>query len=298
MPRLPSDLDFLSLHRNDLDLSLRILQQICSIVLPDGLEYKPEDATAERTWTDTENPGVKATLYWRLVGEETWQPCSVDIGWGDPLQPAAKEVRMRTVLGPPVRVTLAVQLETLFGWKLHGLFEREAIGLSDKGVPKGYWRPKDLFDLHLMVETKDQNERNLIDFALLPSAVKVAFESRGYPLSRVVRVASSRFGSGPTSQKNWARWRATLTDELAARAEPSVSVKYFMPPESPTESVKAIAVYCIAVLEVLGYAALPGDEVPLAPSWQIERVSSLVEDAKGRLLVRPASAPVPKRTLA
>ena len=178
-------------------------------------------------------------------------------------------------------------------------------------MPKGYWRPKDLFDLYLMVgprcplvdETAAadgvtplrgtrcllarrafsthgtpatlitavpavnpvnpvnpvtlvtpsrpsrplhplrplrplQVESRELSADLLPAAVETAFTSRNYPLSRLVRIAACRFASGPSSKRNWARWRADLLDKLA-KAPPIAGV--LTVPEEPTEVVKAIS---------------------------------------------------------
>lgn len=77
-----------------------------------------------------------------MSGERDWSSCTVDLAWGDPLCPSPQPVSLLPTLGTCVRVHKAAALETLFGWKLHGLFEREPTGLTSKGVPKGYWRPK------------------------------------------------------------------------------------------------------------------------------------------------------------
>eukprot|EP00966_Prymnesium_polylepis_P200230 4640162-Prymnesium_polylepis.1 len=324
-PRQPADLDFLALHANDEELSLSMLRHVCGVkeCADDGLEFDADGVTAIRHWTEMEHPALKMTVPYRLRGDESWSSLSIDLGWGDPLRPAPKAVHMSAVLGPPVRVCLAAQVETLFGWKvrarrleprpvqlvrtarertrddscaarartcsLHGLFEREAVGLSAKGVPKGYWRPKDLFDLYLMVEGGGLTP------ALLPPAVEIAFSSRGFPLSRLVRVAACRFASGPTSKRNWARWRADTLDALGQLLPPRDDVLAI--PETPTEATAAIAPTVSEVLRALGYQPLPGDKdaVPLAPAWKVERVQQIVADARTRLVARPPPEPLPPR---
>ncbi|EOD33607.1 hypothetical protein EMIHUDRAFT_229565 [Emiliania huxleyi CCMP1516] len=258
-PRQPADLDFLGEHENDLEATLAMLRDVCTVAVGDGLEFDAQGVVGERTWTETEHPALKASVPYRLRCDAGWETCSVDVGWGDPLVPPAHAVALRAVVGGRVPCARAARLETLFGWKLHGLFEREAAGLSAQGIPKGYWRPKDLFDLYLMARC------GALDAALLPAAVEVAFSSRGYPLSRVVRVAHGHFASGPTSKKNWARWRASLLDAHGGALPPHTLAV----PAEPAPCVAAVAAPCAAVLRALGYAALPGEETPIAPAWQV-----------------------------
>eukprot|EP00327_Prymnesium_parvum_P039589 CAMPEP_0195655882 /NCGR_PEP_ID=MMETSP0815-20121206/34700_1 /TAXON_ID=97485 /ORGANISM="Prymnesium parvum, Strain Texoma1" /LENGTH=258 /DNA_ID=CAMNT_0040800209 /DNA_START=69 /DNA_END=841 /DNA_ORIENTATION=- len=153
-PRHPDDLDFLVLHANDERTSLEAMREVCAARgVDDGVVFDAEQITAARTWEETEAPGLKLTIRWRLKGEQAWSSFNVDLGWGDPLRPPPRQVILPSTVGPAVAVYRAAALETLFGWKLHGLFEREPIGLSEKGVPKGYWRPKDLFDLYVVARS-------------------------------------------------------------------------------------------------------------------------------------------------
>ena len=286
-------------HANDEQLTLEMLREIAGVSADDGLEYDAAGITAVRTWVETEEPGLKCSVPVRVCSDASWGTISVDVGWGDPLVSKVSDayhgahgVRLRPALGWwPVRVCKAARLETLFGWKLHGLFERESPGLTAQGIPKGFWRPKDLYDLFLMAES------NQLKPSLLAPAVEVAFSSLGYPLDRIVRVCAGRFGEGSQSKRNWARWRASLLDENGG-VLPAGAVAI---PERPAPAVEAIAPLCSDVLRRLGYASLPGEAVPIAPAWQIKQVTSLAEEASARLCARavpdtvataPASPPL------
>ena len=56
----------------------------------DALEAADKDADVkaivlERTFEETDAPGIKVTVPYRLRGDKKWSTCSIDFGWGDPL---------------------------------------------------------------------------------------------------------------------------------------------------------------------------------------------------------------------
>lgn len=109
----------------------------------------------------------------------------IDTGFGDPLDPLADWSDYPLDEGPPARV-LACRPETLFGWKVHGLFERGP----------GRFRPKDLFDVYLLAAYAP------LDSALLPRALRLAFDARGDSLVLTSRRVSAR---SPRCSARW--WR-------------------------------------------------------------------------------------------
>ena len=107
----------------------------------------------EVIWAETESPGVR----WQLEGG-----VQVDLGFGDP-----RPVRDVRLVYPDTDVELAVVApEVHWAWKVHGLFERG----------RGKWRPKDLWDLHLLQENAG------LDRSRLGECLRVAFETRGDPV--------------------------------------------------------------------------------------------------------------------
>ena len=170
-------------------------------------------------------------------------------------------------------------------------------------LTQGHFRPKDLFDLYLMATS---GAHLLADRDALATAVELAFSSLGYPIDRVVRVASRRFALGKASLRAWARWRASVLDELAedgrlqrgaadsgrggggggAFLRGVVNV-----PASPTEAVAAIAPVCCDCLERLGYAVIEGDDddAPIAERWKVEQLRRVEVEASSRMIDRTAS---------
>ncbi len=143
-------------------------------------------------WLDSDFPGVRLGLQ---IGAE---PLGVDIGFRDPLVPAA-------IMWPcGVR---AVRPELQLAWKLHGLAE-----MGD------HWRPKDLADAWLIAT------RTVLVDADLPEAITVAFTSRGATIADARALLALPRWTTKTSRVRWATARgldlAIVIANLRARLSP------------------------------------------------------------------------------
>jgi hypothetical protein len=108
------------------------------------------------------------------------------------------------LLGPPAPLW-AVRPETALAWKLHGLAEMGRHG----------WRPKDLHDLYLLVESMP------LEDASLPAAIEAAFVSRGYALTDAAVFAAPDWWELKSARVKWAEYRRGRpaddgTDDLQA----------------------------------------------------------------------------------
>lgn len=187
VPRLVEDIDFLALFPFDSASTLARLESLCRIETGDGVRFGA--LRSEVIWAETAFPGVRAFIEVTLPGAEPFE-LRVDTGFGDPMDPLPSWTEQSLPEGAAARV-LACRPETLFAWKVHGLFERG----------KGRFRPKDLFDVYLIANHAP------LDRALLPRALRLAFESRGDSLELTSRLVSGEFGKSPWSLEKWARFR-------------------------------------------------------------------------------------------
>ncbi len=139
----------------------------------------PLPVRSEVIWAETAFPGLRS---WVRSGQTEIQ---IDIGFGDPL------------VIPPEPLTigdatlLAVRPETMFAWKVHGLFE----------FGRGNWRPKDLLDLFLYLEHVRLADDDLV------ASIRVAFESRSTPLELAAAFVDPTWGRSRGSQRKW-KWLA------------------------------------------------------------------------------------------
>jgi len=183
--RATRDLDFVGDFAFDVADTVRRFAPALGIALPDEVCIDPGSLTAHGIWLDTAFPGVRLELaagYGRAD-----QRVAIDIGFNDPLVPAATTIEL-----PNARVR-AVRPETQLAWKLHALAE---MGES--------WRPKDLGDLWLIATHVPLAANDL------PPAIEAAFASRGYRPDDAARLLDLPHWTTKTARVRW-----TGTTELA-----------------------------------------------------------------------------------
>jgi hypothetical protein len=193
--RATEDADFLGLFARDAEETTRRLRAVLAVPLPadDGVRFDDSSLAVEWIWQETDFPGARAGVQAEAGG--TYHDLQIDVGFGDPLVPAALWVDYPTVLpGAPARV-LACRAETLVGWKLHGLFEHGA----------RRWRAKDLHDLLLLTDHVSLVRADLED------AIRVAFSSRDTALAEVSAVVyNPAWWAAERARQRWARFRASV----------------------------------------------------------------------------------------
>jgi hypothetical protein len=197
VPRPADDLDLLALDRRDLPARRAQVEGLLRLPVDDGVAFG--GCSAEEIWADTPAPGVRFAIAAAVDGEPVG--LQLDVGAGDPLVPPPRWLELP---GPGAPRVLACAPETLFGWKVHGLYER---GL-------GRWRAKDLHDAWLLAELG-------LDPAVVPASLRVAFESRGFCLDLTDRLVRGEFARSRRSARKWRRLRegrppGSVPDDLAA----------------------------------------------------------------------------------
>jgi hypothetical protein len=163
--RVADDLDFVGTFPHDVDdTARRFAPALSTAEIEDGVCIEVQSFRARGIWLNTAFPGVRLSV--RAGFGHADRMLQIDVGFNDPLIPSAQRMDYPMLLGPPAPVW-AVRPETALAWKLHGLAEMG---------PQG-WRPKDLYDLYLLIESMPLEE------AGLPPAIEAAFVSRGYALA-------------------------------------------------------------------------------------------------------------------
>lgn len=201
------DVDFVARIPFDPAATAEIIGEISRAPCADGLTFALDHT--EIIWAETAFPGVRARLL--VSAGDARFPIQLDIGFGDPLVPGPAHLDLATLLPDLGARVLACRPETLFGWKVHGLFERGP----------GRWRPKDLFDLLLLADHAP------LDPDALRAALRSAFETRGDPLALTGKLLAGTFGTSPWSRRKWASFRAS---------RPAGQV-----PEDPAEVIAEVA---------------------------------------------------------
>jgi hypothetical protein len=189
--RSTRDLDFVGDFPFDVDEVAHRFAPVVTDAVDDGIRFDPNRFTARGIWMNTSFPGVRLDL-WADPGT-TAQAVSVDIGFGDPLVPAAVWLDYPTLLPEaPVRLRVC-RPETLLAWKMHGLAE---MGTG--------WRPKDLADLWLI------GNHVPLESAALPPAIEAAFVSRGCRTEDAVGLFDRPHWATKTARVRWDACKGSL----------------------------------------------------------------------------------------
>lgn len=163
--RVPGDIDYVlpgDATTFDPAALAAAAQALCA--RPDPATDAATALRVERTeviWGETATPGLRVFLRGD-AGEVRDHALQVDLAVGDPMC-----VPPRRIAIPGVGEVTACALETLFGWKLHGLAE----------LGRGKWRAKDLYDLDVLWRS------GLLAPAATRAAAELAFSSRALPLA-------------------------------------------------------------------------------------------------------------------
>lgn len=189
--RPADDLDFLVLTPYDLTDTINKVKSFLSLqpTIDDGVVFDVDSVEGEGIWIETPSPGARITMKGTFEGNEF--SSKIDVGFGDPLTQPPIKIDYPTFISGSL-TPVVCQLETAFGWKLHGLVE-----FGEKR-----WRAKDLYDLFLLVDYVDQNSKDLSE------AIKIAFSSRNTDLSMVIAMFESP--TWWTREKSLTRWKKFL----------------------------------------------------------------------------------------
>jgi hypothetical protein len=204
MPHRPTrDMDLLGFGPGEVFVLERVFREIAQQPVDDGLTFT-ETVTAEEIRKEANYAGARVTLLATL--EQARIPLQVDIGFGDPVTPAAEQIDYPVLLEDlnPPRLG-AYPVYTVIAEKLQAIV---SFGMVNS-------RLKDYFDLQVLLVREELDEQ------VLAEAVRRTFAVRSTPLPQQVPLGlSSEFGEDPDKQ---AQWRAFLQrNELAEVPLPAV----------------------------------------------------------------------------
>ena len=187
MPHRPTrDMDLLGFGAGELFVLERVFREITQQLVEDGLRFS-ETVKAEEIRKEANDAGARVTLLATL--EQARIPLQVDIGFGDPVTPAAEQIDYPVLLEDlnPPRLG-AYPVYTVIAEKLQAIV---SLGMVNS-------RLKDYFDLQVLLE------REQLDELVLAEAVRRTFAVRSTPLPQQVPMGlSSEFGDDLGKQDQW-----------------------------------------------------------------------------------------------
>jgi predicted nucleotidyltransferase component of viral defense system len=187
-PHRPTrDADFLGLGALDAEQLAIIVRGLCAVQLDDGVSYDIASIDVAPIRKEARYDGLRISVK-ALIGTAR---CSVqwDVGFGDAVNPAAKEVEYPTLLvGSPVPRLHVYPRETVFAEKFEAIVK---LGLANS-------RMKDYFDLLTLAR------ENAMDATLLAQAIAATFARRDTPLPSSLPVGlTDAFARDPMKQTQW-----------------------------------------------------------------------------------------------
>jgi predicted nucleotidyltransferase component of viral defense system len=184
------DLDLLGFGSDDAGELLELFREVIALEGHDGLVFDPTSLKAEAIREGAEYGGVRLQIRAYLDGARI--PLQVDIGFGDAITPAPRELEYPTLLELPAPSIRAYPLETVVAEKLEALIR---LGMINS-------RMKDFYDLWVLTRQVE------FSAGLLREAVEHTFARRRTQLPATTPAAlTSVFAADPGKQ---AIWRAFL----------------------------------------------------------------------------------------
>jgi len=183
--RPTKDIDFLGLISGNIEVVSKTIQEIGNIDIEDGMVYDFSKLTNESMSPNSDYPGIRVKFSGRLG--QTRIPMQVDIGFGDRIVPAAKEISFPTLLDmePPVIRSYAV--ETIIAEKFEA-----ALDLADLNS-----RMKDFFDIWILSQKYPFGGKSLQE------AIIATCRRRKTSISSKAQIFSREFANRYNKQIQW-----------------------------------------------------------------------------------------------
>lgn len=185
--RATRDVDLAGYTENDAGKLISIAQDICAVACPeDGLSFLPASVRAESIRDESEYHGFRVRLEATL--EAARITVQVDIGLGDAIHPAPKDVSYPVLLDAPPPNIRAYPREAVVAEKFHAM-----VFHGDRNT-----RFKDFYDLYVLAN------RFPFDGTQLAASVAATFERRRTPITSVQSAAlSTEFFSNDARAAQW-----------------------------------------------------------------------------------------------
>ncbi len=183
--RPTKDIDFLGIMFGNIDAISQTIQEIGSINVNDGLVYDFSQMTHETMSPNSEYPGVR----FKFVGQlgQARIPMQIDIGFGDRVIPASREMEFPTLLDMEPPVILGYSLETVIAEKFEA-----ALDLADLNS-----RMKDFFDIWGL------SQKYSFDGRLLQEAITATCTRRKTAIHSDAEIFSDEFAERADKKGQW-----------------------------------------------------------------------------------------------
>lgn len=222
--RSTGDLDLLGYGDARVEHVAQVCREICAVDAPDdGVAFQPETLRAEPVRAEDEYGGVRVIVQAVIAGARL--PIQIDIGFGDVVTPAAREIEFPSMLDMPTARLRAYPPETVVAEKFHALV---TLGMLNS-------RMKDFFDLWAIAGTF------AFEGIVLSEAIRATFERRATQMPANTPIALTTAFANDASKQ--AQWQALLRRTAIALA-----------PEPLPDLLQAVAKFVMPPVRALAFA--------------------------------------------
>ena len=179
------DIDLLGLISGNIEMVSQAIKEIGRINIDDGIAYDFTQLTYEPMSPDSDYPGIRFKFVARLGQARI--PMQVDIGFRDPLVPAAIEMTFPTLLDMEPPVIVAYAIETIIAEKLEA-----ALDLADLNS-----RMKDFYDIWVL------SQKYSFQGGPLQEAIIATCTRRKTPISPNAEIFSEEFVKRSDKETQW-----------------------------------------------------------------------------------------------
>ena len=199
-PHRPTrDVDFLGYGDSAPDAMLATFREICAIEVNDGMVFDIDALRVELIREELAYGGLRLRTTGALAGARI--TVTIDIGFGDAIEPGLDEVNLPVLLDLPQPRLRVYARETVIAEKFQAMV---MLGLANS-------RMKDFYDVWILSRSYE------FDDDRLPRAIAATFERRGTAIPREAPLALTQafaFDSG--KQRQWAAFVRDLAIDIPA----------------------------------------------------------------------------------
>jgi len=194
IPRATMDIDLLGKTSNrEAELRAQVREILSTTVEPDGLTFEADSVRLERITEDADYEGVRLRL--RGFLDTARIALQIDIGFGDPVYPDAKEADFPGLLDFPSPRLLCYSRESTIAEKLAAMVKLGELNS----------RMKDFYDIWLLARQFDFNGADLAE------AFRLTFAQRHTEIPETV--AAFSVGFAHAKQRQWQAFRQRLQQD-------------------------------------------------------------------------------------
>jgi predicted nucleotidyltransferase component of viral defense system len=210
------DLDLLGFGDNAPDRLLALFREVLETeVQDDGVVFDAAALRIDRIREELEYGGVRLRTTATLAGARI--PVSIDIGFGDALEPGAETVSYPTLLDLPAPSVRAYARETVIAEKFQAMV---ALGRANT-------RMKDFYDIWILGRTFEFEDDRLA------RAIAATFQRRATEIPTDAPDAlSSQFAEDPLKQTQWRAFVADVAVDPGSLADVVAALAAFLMPHA------------------------------------------------------------------